>query len=429
MAIVARLATVMGLACWAGAAMAQPVTVRMWMHEHPPRIAIDKAIIAEFEQANPDIKIQYDVIAVNEYSPKLLTAFAAGSGPDLFNNTSTLVTQYYNARIIAPIDYAAMGMADEAALLAKYQGAGFDGIRFQGRLHGVPSELSNWACFANNAIWQEAGLDPRKDWPKTWEELPAVAEKLTKRDANGVPVRRGFDFNWSIPGAFWYVPNTMIHQLGGNLIDEVAYKPDLESKAARRAFQYYQDWAGKLRLGGPQYTDSRTEFLAGKLGAECSFGVWGVPQMEAAKIAWTVLPVPKFADATSDNGMDEYAFYMMVNARSASPVQKAAWKFIRFYTDHAAKLFQGAGLFTPRAEVMESDAFKANPAAPFFVAELKRARFSPRVVGYTQVLDAILRGRDKLVQGEKIDDVMPVMNEEVASIMTRERARAASLVK
>ncbi len=429
MRLLSGIATLAGLALWAGLAVAQPVTVRMWMHEHPPRIALDKAIIAEFEKANPDIKVQYDVISVAEYPTKLLTAFAAGSGPDIFNNTSTLVTQYFNSRILAPIDYAAMGLPDEAALLAKYQGAGFDGIRFQGKLYGVPTELSNWACFANNAIWQEAGLDAKKDWPKTWEALPAVAEKLTKRDANGVPVRRGFDFNWTIPGAFWYVPNTMLHQLGSNMIDEDAYKATLDTPQARQTFRYFQDWTGKLRLGGPQYTDSRTAFLAGNLGAECSFGVWGVPQMDNAKISWTVLPVPKFAAGTSDNGMDEYAFYMMVNARSPTPVQKAAWKLVRFYTDHAAQLFAAAGLFTPRLDVTESAAFKANPAAPFFVAELKKAKFSPRVVGYTQVLDAILRGRDKIVQGEKVEAVMPVMNEEVNTIMNRERARAAALVK
>jgi maltose-binding protein MalE len=242
-------------------------------------------------------------------------------------------------------------------------------------------------------------------------------------------VRRGFDFNWAIPGAFWYVPNTMMHQLGANLIDEDAYKANLDRPVARQVFQYFQDWTGKLRLGGPQYTDSRTEFLAGKLGAECSFGIWGVPQMDNAKISWTVLPVPKFAAGVSDNGMDEYAFYMMVNARSAAPVQKAAWKLARFYTDHAGALFAGAGLFVPRAEVMDSASYKNNPAAPFFVAELKKARFSPRVVGYAQVLDAILRGRDKVVQGEKVEAVMPVMNEEVNTIMNRERARAASLVK
>ena len=422
------IATIVGLAVWAGLAAAQPVTVRMWMHEHPPRLPIDKAIIAAFEQASPDIKVQYDVIAAADYSTKLVTAFAAGSGPDLFNNTSTLVTQYFAARILAPIDYAAMGYADEAAMLAKFQG-GFDGIRFQGKLYGVPTEVSNWACFANNAIWKEAGLDPTKDWPKTWEALPALAEKLTKRDQNGVPVRRGFDFDWAVPGTFWFTPNKMLHQLGTNMVDEDSYKAALDTPPARRAFQFIQDWAVKLRLGGPQYTATRTDFLAGKLAAECSFGIWGIPQMQDAKIDWTVMPAPRWADAVSDNGLDIYAYYMMVNACATPAVQKAAWKLARFYTDHAAELFAGAGLFVPRSEVTESAAYRNNSAAPFFLAELKKSKFSPRVVGYNQVLDAILRGRDRLAQGEKIDDVLPVMNEEVNAVMNRERARASTLVK
>ena len=93
---------------------------------------------------------------------------------------------------------------------------------------------------------------------------------------------------------------------------------------------------------------------------------------------------------------------MMVNARSSPAAQKAAWKLARFYTDHAAELFAGAGLFVPRQEVTDSEAYRSNPAAPFFLDELKKAKFSPRVVGYNQVVDAILRGRDQMVQGESV---------------------------
>jgi len=168
---------------------ADPVTLKIWMHEHPPRIAIDKAIIAEFERAHPDIKIDYQVIGAAEYGTKLLTAFASGGGPDVFNNTISLVAQYYNSRIIAPIDYAALGYADEKELTAKY-GSAFDGIRFAGKLYGVPTEVSNYACYLNNALWKEAGLDPAKDFPTNWDAMPAVAEKLTKRDSNGNPIRR-----------------------------------------------------------------------------------------------------------------------------------------------------------------------------------------------------------------------------------------------
>jgi multiple sugar transport system substrate-binding protein len=409
-----------------GQAQAQQVTLKIWMHEHPPRIPIDKAIVAEFEKANPNIKIQYDVLGASEYSTKLLTAFASGSGPDVFNQTSALVAQYYSSRIMAPIDYAAMGYADENAIRAVYS-TGFDGIRFAGRLYGVPTEVSNYACYTNNAMWKEAGLDPNKDFPKTWEEFPAIAEKLTQRDANGVPRRRGFDFNWPGAGAFWNSFNALLQQRGGSLVDEEAYKATLDTPANQRVVQFLVDWANKHRLGGPQYTDSRTDFLGGKLATDCSFGIWGIPQVVAAKIDFTVRPAPRFADATSDNGMNAYAYYMMVNARSTPAVQKAAWTYVRYYTDQAERLFAGAGLFVPRQEV----AAKANDVnSQVFMNELKKAKFPPRVVGYGQIMDTIMRGRDRMVQGgEPVAKVMPELNKEIDAVLTRERARAEAMRK
>ena len=107
-----RLVAGIAALAWAGVASAEQVTLRMWMHEHPPRVPIDKKIVAEFEKANPDIKVDHQIIPVAEYPTKLLTAFAAGSGPDIFNQNSMLVAQYFNARILAPIDYAAMGAGE-----------------------------------------------------------------------------------------------------------------------------------------------------------------------------------------------------------------------------------------------------------------------------------------------------------------------------
>ena len=83
----------------------------------------------------------------------------------------------------------------------------------------------------------------------------------------------------------------------------------------------------------------------------------------------------------------------------------------------------------PRKEVTESEAYKTNSAAPFFLAELKKARFSPRVVGYDQVVDVILRGRDKMLQGDSVEAVLPDMNDEVNAVLNRERARAAAMAK
>jgi multiple sugar transport system substrate-binding protein len=321
-----------------------------------------------------------------------------------------------------------MGYADEKALTGRYV-SGFDGIRFAGKLYGVPTEVSNYACYANNALWKEAGLDPAKDFPKTWEELPAVAEKLTVRDANGVPRRRGFDFFFwggSVIN-YWFTINTMMRQLGANVVDEEAYKATFVGPAAERVEQYFVDWANKYKLGGPQYTDTRTDFLGGKLATDCSFGIWGIPQVRDAKIDFTVKPLPRWKDAKNDNGFDAYAYYMMVNARSSPAVQKAGWKFARAFSDHAAELFAGAGLFVPRPEVI---AQTGDANSQVFLSELKVAKFSPRVVGFGQIADTLVRGRDRMVQGgEPVASVLPGLNDDVNAVMKRERTRAEAMGK
>ena len=419
------LLAAIGLLLGAAQAGAEPVTLKVWMHEHPPRIAIDKAIVAEFERAHPDIKIDYQVIGASEYATKLLTAFASGGGPDIFNHNVQLGAQYYNSRIAAPIDYAAMGYADEKELTAHYA-SGFDGIRFAGKLYGVPTEVSNFACYLNNTLWKEAGLDPAKDFPTTWEAMPAVAEKLTGRDANGNPIRRGFDFDWPSGPVTWLTMTTMMHQNGGNLIDEDSYTASFNNPAGLKTIQYLVDWTNKLRLGGAQYTDSRSAFLGGKLATDCSFGIWGIPQMADAKIDFTVHPAPRFAGG-ADEGFDAYAFYMAVNARSAAAVQKAAWSYVRYYTDQAGRLFAGAGLFVPRPEV----AAKATDANSLvFLNELKKAKFAPRVVGYGQVMDVMMRGRDRMMQGgEPVASVLPGLQEEVNAVLKRERSKAEAMRK
>jgi multiple sugar transport system substrate-binding protein len=412
-----------GLLLGAVLARAEPVTLKVWMHEHPPRIAIDHAIIAEFEKAHPDIKIDYQVIGASEYPTKLLTAFASGGGPDIFNHNVQLAAQYYNSRILAPIDFAAMGYANEQELTAKYA-SGFDGIRFAGKLYGVPTEVSNFACYLNNALWKGAGLDPAKDFPTTWEAMPAVAEKLTGRDANGNPIRRGFDFDWPSGPVFWLTLTTMMHQNGGNLIDEDSYAASFNNPTGIKVLQFLVDWTNKNKLGGPQYTDTRTAFLSGQLATDCSFGIWGIPQMADAKIDFTVHPAPRFAGGV-DEGFDAYAYYMGVNARSPAATQKAAWAYVRYYTDQAERLFVGAGLFVPRAEV-EAKATDAN--SKVFLDELKKAKFAPRVVGFGQVMDAMLRGRDRVMQGgEPVASVLPELQDQVNVVLKRERAKAEAM--
>src|SRR6266446_166995 len=100
--------------------------LELLMHDHPPRIPLDKQIIDEFEKANPDIKVNLTIFPYSTFDQKLQVAFAGGQGPTVFNNVSFNLGQYLASNILAPVDLKAVGVSSNEELKAKY-GVGIDG--------------------------------------------------------------------------------------------------------------------------------------------------------------------------------------------------------------------------------------------------------------------------------------------------------------
>lgn len=418
-AMVAMLLVSVGVA-----AQSQPVTVKLWMHNHPPRVPLDKENLAKFATDNPDINVEYTVVPSADWATTLATAMASGAGPDLFNVDSFSVGDYYAQGNLVPVDAKAAGYADQQAIYDAYEG-GQDmlaGATFDGQLYGLPTEWSAYACYTNNALWDAAGLDPVKDFPTTWEDMKTVAEKLTVRDANGAITQRGYDFRWGANLFMILSFNAMVEQLGSNMIDETNYTANIDTPEVRKVMQYWYDWANTWKLGGPQYTDDRTDFLAGNLAMDCDVGSWFAPQADDAGIKYTIHPIPRWKDAVKDTGFASYGYMYAVNSQSSPEVQAAAWKVAGFMTSFPDQYLATAGLLQPKKSLIESDAFKNDPIMPVFAEELTKDIFNPRIAGFTEVQDALARTRDRIISGgENMDTVLADAQTEVSDILARHK--------
>jgi len=404
-----------------------PVTVKFWMHVHPPRLPLDKELLDQFAKDNPDIKVDYKTVPDQEWDTTLATALASGSGPDLFNQATFAMGQFYAQGIIVPVDPAAAGYKDQDSVYKAYQSGDqlLAGATFDGKLYGLPTELSTYACYTNDDLWSKAGLDPAKDFPTTWEDMKTVAEKLTVRDSTGALTQRGFDFIWSNPLFMSLIFNPMVQQLGGNMIDEKNYTANINTPEVKKVLGYWNDWVNTWKLGGPQYTFIRDDFLAGKVAIDCDGGNWFAPQIEGAKIKYSIHPIPAWKDAKNKNGFANYAYFMMVNSNAKPEVQKAAWKLAGYFTSFPQKFLDVAGLFQAKADFVASDAFKQNKVMPVFLQEMSVSTYHPRIAGLAEVDDALMRARDRVVTGhEDIDKVLADVQTEVTDILTRAKADA-----
>ncbi|WP_319756303.1 extracellular solute-binding protein [uncultured Sphaerochaeta sp.] len=355
-----------------------PVTIQYWTHEDPARTELENELIAAFMAQNPNITVVRTTQSSAKQIELVQTAFAANQGPDMFNLPIENQYAYISNYRVAPVDYQAAGYSDKEDLLDTYVDGVLDTVTVNGEVYGLPLELTNWAIYVNKKIFRDAGLNPETDYPKTWEEMADVSEKLVIRDGD-ILIRRGFDFRYPYYLTF-FVP--MVEQLGGELISSDGKQAIVGDEAWLKALTYMQEWGPSGRnLGSPTYKNARKLFdLDNNDMAMAHSGLY-----QQGRIAednpeffesgeWMVIPYPVFEDAVRDVAACYYGHFFMVNADSDPNVQKAAWKLAGFLLSHGEDyLTRGGNIIQPTKALFASDTLKNMPYSDVFINDMERS--------------------------------------------------------
>lgn len=349
-----------------------------WTHEDPNRTEIENRYIEEFEKANPKITIKRVTSPSKKMAERVLTAFAANQGPDMFNLQIEDEYAYIVNDRLAPIDYKAAGYPSVNAIYDAYLPKVLDPVTYEGKLYGLPLELTNWCLYINDRVFKDAGLNPDKDYPKTWEEMVAVSEKIAIREGEIIK-RRGFDFRYP-----YYLVSMipMVEQLGGKLISDDGKTAIINDKAWIQFLEFMQAWGpnGK-NLGSPTYTNARKLFNKDNndMGM-CLSGLYQAGRIRKDNPEfynsgeWRVVPFPKFAAAVKDAASAYYGHYFVVNAQKPKKNQEMTWKFIGYMLSHAEEYLSKVGLIQPTVKLMASQTFKDQPYSSVFKGDMERGQ-------------------------------------------------------
>ena len=348
-----------------------------WTHEDPNRTPLEEKLIAEFQSQNPNITVERETSPSGKIREKILTAFAAQKAPDIFNIGAEEEWQYIMGERVAPVDLQAVGYSSYKALQNDYLPVTFNGALYEGKIYGLPLEITNWCIYVNNKYYREVGLDPAKDYPKTWEQMVAVAEKLTIREGEVIK-RRGFDFRYPYYLIFW-VP--MANQLGGTVLSSDGKSAAVDSAAWVKLLQYMADWGPNGRnLGAPTYTNARKTFNRDDNSvAMCISGLYQYDRIKAENEAFlpdvSIVPYPRFQNAINDTGAAVYGHYYMVNASSSPAAQKAAWKLNMYMSSHVEEFLDQVGLTIPSKKLLDTAVYKNKKFADVFINDMATASF------------------------------------------------------
>lgn len=150
--------------------------LEFWTLSLKPFEAYIRAMIAEFEAANPGVEVEWVDVPFDAIERKLVAATAADRSPDVVNMSDLTFARF-----------ASLGaFADHAPLLATpaletYIDGALSVCRIDGTLRALPWYLTTQSVLANRDVLAMAGLEPDAV-PTRWSDLLDLAERVRLDD-------------------------------------------------------------------------------------------------------------------------------------------------------------------------------------------------------------------------------------------------------
>ncbi len=232
-----------------------------FFHRFPqePRKSYFDKMIAEFEEANPNVTINVDYILNDSYKEKIRVLVASNDLPDVFMSWSGSFAQnLVSSENI--MDLTSM-YADDTEWSGPIMESQLPPFTFDGKIYGAPYSIDGKAFFYNKKIFDEYGLDV----PATYNEFIDTLNIL--RDAGfESPIIEGLSNPW-----------TVSHYLGTifqRVLDEDVMLRDFDLETAEftdpgyiRGLEMFKEFAD---LMGPNATaidheTARNMFAAGEI--------------------------------------------------------------------------------------------------------------------------------------------------------------------
>jgi multiple sugar transport system substrate-binding protein len=360
----------------------EPTTIKVMSFFAFDNPEVETAVVAAFEAANPDIKVEFESVPMSDIFLKYKTLIAGDEAPDVMAMNLENSYTFASLGALAPLDDL---IAQSGYDLSTVYQSTLDMFKVDGVQYSMPATFSDVVLFYNKDLFDEAGLDyPARNW--TQKELIAAATALTK-DTNddGKIDQFGYNFPW------WPV---LLEMYGASIWSEDGKTCTLNSAEGVNAFQSIVDarYVDKYAPTADQLAEQGDwdMFMAGKL-AMFPTGPWAVqPFNDNVSFTYDIAHMPAGSKQATLVFANSYAM------AAASKNKEAAWKFIAFATGPEGTKIRQDGKYeiSPVKEIAEKY-YVANLAgddpehAIVFMEVLDYAVGQPLHANWNMISDAI----------------------------------------
>lgn len=394
------------------------------VHYHWTETTYDKInnnAVAMFQAKHPNVEVKLLLLPDGDRAAKIRTALAANGEIDSFALNNGESAEFLQASQMVEIIPEAFGKKTIQEVVDMWTPGALEtcGGTWKGKYYGIPFELSNYVAWINTAYMKEAGLNPKTDKPKTWDEFVAVAKKMVKEEG-GVRVRNGFAVN-SKEGIFnFLVLSTMMEQLGLDWGTEQGFlasmdKPDVLAKG----LETYTNFVVKDKIWDPGLFDNDREgFGNGKTATFMTGGswYWGVLDTYSVKRE-DVEPFayPRFKDGKDLGGVG-YGYCIFVSRLAKDPA--LTFEFLDTLASQPNEFIK-YGYHQPRKTL---DANLAKESIPYydevFKGELAKTSVWLSSTKGAQLTDAVWAAISRVIyEGKNVSESVAALQDDTRSIL------------
>lgn len=323
--------------------------------------AVQSAVDAWSAESGTKVKLQ----TASNLDQELSQGFAAGDPADLFYLSTDQASGY-------AANGSLKAYGDQLSNKDDFYPSLVENFTVDGTFYCAPKDFSTLSLIINTQMWTDAGLTDA-DLPKTWDDLSAVAQKLTTADHVGL----AFGAEYQRVGVF-------MAQAGGGLVDDGTVIADdaanvealdyVKSHLVDGTFAYAKDvgagWGG--------------EALGKQSAAMVIEGNWitGALSNDYSSLEYTVAELPEGA-----GGKGTLQFTNCWGMAADSPNQQAALELVEYLTSADSQLaFSKAFGPMPSIKSAADEWTAANPELAPFLAGADYAQFPPNQAGTADVI-------------------------------------------
>ncbi len=348
-----------------GSSKVEPANISIWTPFIDPELKTFKAVVADFEKANPGIHVK---VVGGTNDDKIVAAIRGGNAPDVAQSFSSDNTGAF-CPSGAWIDLASY-MKDDDVKESIFPDAPRNYSKFEGKRCALPMLADTYGLYYNKTLLAKAGI---KSPPKTVSELTADAKKLTQRDASGKLKVVGFN-----PFPSWYenVPAHFGPSWGATWMEgdkSALATPEWEDQL--RWQKSLIDWYGydnlvRFNAGAGDEFSASNAFETGKVAMHLD-GEWRVAfiKREAPNLNYGTAPFP-VADDKQDLYGAGYVTGSIIGIPKTSKHRDQAWALVKYLAtndDALAKLSNGIQNVPTTFGSLKSPALKPLPGFKTFL--------------------------------------------------------------